>query len=979
MQTSQPVAFGTLLRRYRIAAGLTQEELAERAGISLRSLGDMERGVVHTPRKDTIALLAAALALSPPEGAALAEAARRLSAPATSVPGSVVPSAPPFVGRARELALLERHLQGSPAGAAPPLLVLAGEPGIGKTRLLQAATPRAVAQGWCVLEGGCQRRGGHEPYAPLLGALQRHLRTQSQTQLRRELAGCAWLVRLLPELAAVPIEPLPAWTLVPEQERRLMVAAVGRFLSNVAGSTGTLLLLDDLQWADPDALDLLTVLVRQAAEVSLRVIGAYRTTEVRPGDPLGVMLADLAHAGLCMRRALAPLATPEAAQLLDHLLATDEAVDPDLRERVIQRTGGVPFFLVSCAAALQQHEGEQREDDVPWDVAHSVQQRVGALSSAGRAVLGAAAVAGRLVPRTVLLAAAHLPQDDVLAGLEAACEARLLVEDGDQAYQFAHDVVREVVEAGLSAARRVVLHRQVAEALEAGPGQPPVAVLAYHYAHSDAQDKAVLYLERAGNQAQAQHGRLAAEGYYREAVKRLEWLGRPLEAARVREKLGTLLRTGGQYAEALAALEPAAMTLRAAGDLEAAGRVEAEIAGAHHDRGTLAEGLARLVSVLAPLAERGPSRALATLYNMQAVLCNSLGRFRDGLAATEPAERTARLVGADELVAEALYERGLALEHLGRLAEAVQVLSAARSVAEAAGDPWRLCWALFFLGGAHWRQGAFTAARQTTERALQLAKRHGFRNAVAFNTTRLGACAFDTGEWGAARRNFERAAAMNREVGPTINSIWPSLGLGRLCLAEGAEAEASEHLEECERLARVGSYHFGRQPTAQLLAERDLLAGHPEPAHARLALWLNPDVPEEEEVTSLLPLMGWALLDLGEVDEAAEVAGRAVAWARDQGRQVLLVDALRVAAMVATQQGRWEEAEGACQEGLSLARQMGYPYGEARLLQVYGEVQAQMGQRGPAADRLEAALAIFRRLGARKDVERTEHLLAALG
>src|SRR5437870_4529441 len=165
----QPRSFGTLLRRYRIAAGLTQEELAERAGI-----------------------------------------------------------------------------------------------------------PRALVQGLQVLEGGCQRRGGHAPYAPILGALQRHLRGQRPAQLRTALRECAWLVRLLPELAAGPIPPLPAWTLPPEQERRLMFEAVARFLTNVAGPMGTLLVLDDLQWVGPDALDLLATLIRSAAEVPLRAIGAYR-------------------------------------------------------------------------------------------------------------------------------------------------------------------------------------------------------------------------------------------------------------------------------------------------------------------------------------------------------------------------------------------------------------------------------------------------------------------------------------------------------------------------------------------------------------------------------------------------------------------------------------------------------------------------------------------------------------------------------
>jgi transcriptional regulator with XRE-family HTH domain len=131
METVPSPGFGTLLRRYRQAAGLSQEELAERAGLSVRTVGDLERGAAHAPRKDTVELLARALALVPPERAALAEAARRLST-AASRPTPDVRSSPALVGRTRELALLERHL----GGQGPPVLLLAGQPGIGKTRLL---------------------------------------------------------------------------------------------------------------------------------------------------------------------------------------------------------------------------------------------------------------------------------------------------------------------------------------------------------------------------------------------------------------------------------------------------------------------------------------------------------------------------------------------------------------------------------------------------------------------------------------------------------------------------------------------------------------------------------------------------------------------------------------------------------------------------------------------------------------------------
>src|SRR5881227_338825 len=109
----------------------------------------------------------------------LVEAARRLGAPTPSSLLAPSPSAPPFVGRARELALLERHL----AGLGPPVLLLAGEPGIGKTSLLCAAARRAPDCGWSVLEGGCQRRGGQEPYAPLLQALERHFHHRAPARL----------------------------------------------------------------------------------------------------------------------------------------------------------------------------------------------------------------------------------------------------------------------------------------------------------------------------------------------------------------------------------------------------------------------------------------------------------------------------------------------------------------------------------------------------------------------------------------------------------------------------------------------------------------------------------------------------------------------------------------------------------------------------------------------------------------------------
>jgi transcriptional regulator with XRE-family HTH domain len=370
METQKPPAFGELLRRYRVAAMLTQEGLAARAGLSLRAVSDLERGVKSRPHIYTVRALAEALGL---EGTARAafEAARGYGtgpSGATSglsgeraSPNQRGKSPTPLVGRTRELALLERHLSGSSEESLPPVLLLAGEPGIGKSRLLREAAGRAAGSGWRVLTGGCQRRNGHAPFAPLLEALESHIAPRTPAELRTDLRDCAWLVRLLPELAAGPIEPLPSWTLPPEQERRLMDRAVGRFLANVAGPAGTVLLLNDLQWAGADALVLLATLVRAAPEPPLRVIGTYRDTEMAAHDTLADVLADLAHAGLARQHTLGPLPAEDARRLLGTLLDgwTEDA--PAVQERVVQRAGGVPFYLVSYAQRVARGSiGDER-------------------------------------------------------------------------------------------------------------------------------------------------------------------------------------------------------------------------------------------------------------------------------------------------------------------------------------------------------------------------------------------------------------------------------------------------------------------------------------------------------------------------------------------------------------------------------------------------------------------------------------------
>jgi len=978
-------SFGELLKRYRLAAGLTQEELAEQARLSARAISDHERGARRAPYRDTVRLLAQALRLAPPEQAAFTAAVRRTGGSSIPRPSAdpyetgqlAVRALPALVGRTRELAALERHL----GEQGPPVLMLAGEPGIGKSRLLHEAARYAVG-GWTVLQGGCQRRGGQEPYAPVLDALERYLQARSLEQLRGDLRGCAWLVRLLPELAGSVDEAPGLGVLPPEQERRLMVRAVARFLTNVAGPAGTLLLLDDLQWADADALALLNALVRSRSpgSPSLRVVGAYRDTDVRPQDALAVVLADLVQAELTVQCTVESLQPQEAARLLDDLLDGAEEGVAALRERILQRADAVPFFLVSCAQGLDA--GALRvgvADSVPWTLAQSIRQRVVALSEVAQTILGVAAVIGRRMLRALLVAAAMQPEEEVLAGLEAACRAQLLKEDDADAYVFTHDVIREVIEADLGAARRAALHRRVAAALEQYPmglwGEARNALLAYHYSRSDEQDRTVVYLEQAGDYARAQYANAAAEAYYQDAVGRLDTLGRSLDGARVREKLGAALRTVARYDAALTALEQAAEAYRVAGNGDSLARVMAGVARIHVARVTPEEGVRRFQPLVDTLESHGPSHGMAALYAALAHLYFATGRYPEQLVAAERAMQAARLLDDDRLLAEAEGRRSLALLMLGRPEEALVVSERVTAVAEVVGDLDSLRRALNVAATIYRDRGEFAAARRDIERALAIAERQGDPAQIASFTSHRGEIAFFAGDWDQARVDCERAVALSREIGPTWASPYTLLHLGQLRLAEGAWDAAALCLEELGAMAGHADLRALRQAQG-LLAEHDLLRSRPQSAYARLAPLLDRAGLEEWNVIPLLPRLAWAHLELGQVRQAEEVATGAVRRAQTGPYRLALVDALWVRALIAQRRERWNQARRTLDTGLRQAQGMRYPYAEARLLHVYGEVYAQQDAPEEARERLTTALAIMRRLGARHDAERVAQTIA---
>ena len=397
----------------------------------------------------------------------------------------------PFVGRAAELATLRDRLAAAGRGDGGVVLV-SGEPGIGKTRLLAEFADCAQDAGWRVLRGRAYETEGMPPYLPLVEALRAYLLTCPSEGVRDALGrGAADVARLVPEVRdALPDLPAPVVT-SPEGDRYRLFEAVADFLLAIArapGQAGLLLLLDDLHWADASTLLLLEHLARRLADRRLLLVAAHRSTEADIGRPLAALLAALRRERLAGSLRLAPLAPPETAALVAAMAASTPA--PAVVEAIHRRAEGNPFFVEEL---VQQLRGEDRDladaatATVDWGAPEGVRQVIGArlarLGAEARRLLEAGAVLGDAAPVDLLAETAGMAPAALLDALDEATRAGMLREQGD-AYQFAHALTRQTVHDGIGLARRQGLHLRAAAALESLRGadlQRHAAALADHY------------------------------------------------------------------------------------------------------------------------------------------------------------------------------------------------------------------------------------------------------------------------------------------------------------------------------------------------------------------------------------------------------------------------------------------------------------------------------------------------------------------
>lgn len=490
----------------------------------LRSLLRDELGIAPSPE----AIKAHERLLNPP--AARQSFATAATAAEIEVPAELAAAARgPLVGRQAEMEQLEGWWQ-APEGER--VMLLAGDPGIGKTRLLAETAVRAFASGAIVLAG----RAPEEtlvPYQPFLEALGHYVFRAPLEELRlvaREYG--AELGRLIPELRRRVPELPPPDPGDPETDRYRLFEAVAGLLAEISAAVPVLIVLDDLQWADRPTLLLLRHLARSPHNARVSIMGAYREVE-QWSEGFDPALAGLRRERLMVQLDVGGLPEAEAMELVR--LRAGGTPSLAFVQALYRETEGNPFFIeeivrhLTDAGVRSQDAGARDLERVglPEDVRDVISRRLDRLAPGSIEWLRVAAVIGRDFDAGLLERVLGFDEDRFLAALEEALDAGLVVEaPGDPGrYSFAHALIRETLYEGMSSARRARVHRRVGVALEQLGDETLIGALALHFTRAaDPEDaeRAIRYGLQAGQQATAMLANEEAAAHYSRALEVLD-------------------------------------------------------------------------------------------------------------------------------------------------------------------------------------------------------------------------------------------------------------------------------------------------------------------------------------------------------------------------------------------------------------------------------------------------------------------------
>ena len=629
----------------------------------------------------------------------------------------------PFVGRKAELERLPRILQ--TAKAAGHLVVLEGEAGIGKTRLLSELTTAARSQGSRAILARCFEGEASLAYEAFVSLVRDALQLSDVEERLAAVppATLAEAARLVPEIAARSPGPLPPPNPdSPGAQARFFTAVLEVLAAILAGDVVGVIALDDVGWSDDASQEMLRFLCRRRELWPLLVIITWRPENVPPGHGLRAILTDAQKDGSATLASLPRLSRDDVEELLDSALA--ERARPGLASRLFDETEGLPLFLAQYLASdLVALTASNVDWPVPPGIQEVLRQRVSHLSATASQLLSTAAVLGRAFTFELLHEVSGRSEEEALSGLDELIRDRLIEEAASSvatsvgSYDFSHEKLRDLVYEDAGLARRRLLHRRAAHALIQGrgvrnEGSALAGMIGTHLKLAGEEEEAARYFRQAGEYARALHANSEAKANFELALA----LGH-VEQDTIYEALGDLRTLAGDYGGAVVAYETAAAmaneerlptlehklgsVYQRSGEWEMAERhLESALTGftanalqesqalvlsdlslTAYRRNDLAESRELARRALAMVADGDENAAIAQAHNILGVLSRRVQDFQD---AEEHFKRSLQLSNQrDDFAGRVASLNNLALLHLDK-----GDLDAAQSIAE---DALRIC------------------------------------------------------------------------------------------------------------------------------------------------------------------------------------------------------------------------------------------------------------------------------------------------
>jgi predicted ATPase/DNA-binding CsgD family transcriptional regulator len=892
---------------------------------------------------------------------------------------------PDLIGRVPELSML-RELVEQASGGQGRVALVAGQAGIGKTRLVREAQREAAMRGFLIYQGACYPTDHSCPYAPWLDLL-RPLVASAPIPAALEPLAAAWSP-LFPDLPPGGAGQAPAHApqaLDPAQEQRRRFETLARFLTTQAAAQPVLVTLEDLHWSDESSLECLGYLARRGATSRLLLLATYRSDEVPSG--LRRLLAQFDRERLAHECALARLTQAEVEAMLRAIFALPDSARLDFADAIYALTEGNPFFIEEVLKTFLETgeifftQGRWRhkplgEVHIPRSVQDTVQQRTERLSEPAREVATLAAVVGRRFDFSLLQRLTGDDEPRLLQAIKELVASQMVVEESAERFVFRHALTRQAIYADLLARERRALHQRVASAMEGlystdAQLDAHLADLAYHFYEAGAWDKALDYGQRAAERAGRMYTPRAVAEQAALALDAAQQGSIPVPVALYRLR-GQAYETLGDFEPARMDLESALQLARASGDQQREWQALMDLgflwverdyaqAGAMYQQAlALARQIAQPVTLAHSLNRLGnwhmnlEQISEALRLHKEALAVFQQAGDRPGVAATYDLLGMASCLAGDVIEGLAHFEQAVAL--FRELGDRQGLASCLASMTTAAGQ--------YEMETMPPASMGYAECIQSGEQALAIAREIGQRSAEAYALLNLSQARGPRGEYAHALELAHAGLALAEQIEHRQWMTYGHWALGALTLDLLAGPLAERHLEQTLALAReIGSWHWIEIARA-FLARLRLWQGDLDRAEALL----TPALPSDASLATLVQRQSWdtrasLALARNEPQRALDIVERLIGSAANPHGQVIPhLWKARGQALAAL--GRTAEAEATLQAASASAREQGLRPLLWRILLAQGQLYQTQARKADAEQAFAAARAIIEELAA---------------